>query len=407
MMGYKYKLGYLSGAPRVSTRPEAAASGPRTHVLGVIGAFQRLGWEVYPYIVGDKVPISWIKEESEQTLQKSALFRLGADLVRLVMGLVHGWRASRELPAVDWVYERYGVFQALGWWFQRKGIPWILETNELCYVSATSDHRSTRNFKEILKIHERWAYRQCDILVCTSQDLADLIVRNLNIPIEKIIVVPNGVDVDRLDPDKVQPKRFFEGPTIGFVGQLAPWQRLDILLEAMAELRKEGIVYNLVVVGNGPMRDDWEVRMNSLDLAQQVRFVGQVPWDEVPGYIAGFDLGYAGAVPLAVGKMYHSPLKLYEYASMAKPIVAAAYDDALQLTKNGAQLYLFEPGNREDLIRALHRAYQEREAWPAYGARNRAIVSAKHTWEQRISEMIAKAERILERKYGTPYPARR
>lgn len=46
-------LGYLSGAPRVSTNPEAECGGPRSHVLGVIRAFETLEWEVKPFIVGD------------------------------------------------------------------------------------------------------------------------------------------------------------------------------------------------------------------------------------------------------------------------------------------------------------------------------------------------------------------
>jgi len=36
----RLRLGYLSGAPQVSTRPEASASGPRAHVLGVINGFR-------------------------------------------------------------------------------------------------------------------------------------------------------------------------------------------------------------------------------------------------------------------------------------------------------------------------------------------------------------------------------
>ncbi len=397
-------VGYLSGAPRVTTRPEAGASGPKTHILGVTEAFRHLGWEVRPYIVGDKVPLAWVGNRSDQELRTNAAKRLVADIVRLGMGVVHGWRACKELGNVDWVYERYGAFQALGWQFQRKGIPWILETNELYYVNAIKD-RKAASLKGVLKLQERWAYRQCDVLVCISQALADLIARDANIPTEKIVVLPNGVDVKRLDPDQIQPKRFFEHPTIGFVGQLAIWQRLDFLLEVMAELKQEGISYGLVVVGDGPQRESWEARSVSMGLTDQVRFVGRVSWEEVPRYIAGFDLGYAGSVPLAVGSMYLSPLKLYEYAAMAKPIVAAAYDDAQQLAADGAQIYLFEPGNRQDVKRALLQAYHEQESWHGQGIRNRAVVVSGHSWEKRIAAMIAKVEIILKQKYGTAYPA--
>lgn len=401
------RLGYLSGAPRVSTRPEAGALGPRTHVLGVMNAFRWLGWEVRPYIVGDRVPLKWVAgEATERAMRQSLLKRIAADLVRLGLGAVHGPLALREVGQVDWMYERYGAFQALGWWFQRKGIPWILETNAILYREATQD-RSTVALSDLLRKAERWSYRQCDVLVCISQELADLIVQDIGVPRHKIVVMPNGVDTEHLDPSIACPVRFFEGPTLGFVGQLQSWQRLDLLLEAIAHLHKESIFYKLVVVGDGVMRETWEMRAASLGLAQHVRFVGRVPWEEIPNYIAGFDLGYAGAVPLSAGLMYLSPLKLYEYAAMGKPIVAADHADARKLMADGAKVYLFEPGNREGLIRALRQAFKEREHWLKAGIRNRSVVVAKHSWESRVRNLIENVETILVEKYGTAYPARR
>ncbi len=203
------RLAYLSGAPRVSTRPEAGAAGPRTHVLGVMNAFQRLGWDVRSYIVGDRVPLEWIKgEQSVEALRGSWFRRVAADAVRLGMGWLNGWRAWREIGPVDLVYERYGAFQALGRWFQRKGIPWILETNAVLYREATQD-RATVALEGVLRRTERWAYRRCDVLVCISRALAKLIVHEVGIPEEKIVVLPNGVDVSHLDPARVAPRRFF------------------------------------------------------------------------------------------------------------------------------------------------------------------------------------------------------
>jgi len=395
MSGVNKRLGYLSGAPRVSTRPEAGASGPRTHVLGVMNAFRRLGWEVRPYIVGDRVPLEWVKgDQSAEVLRGSWFRRVAADVARLGMGWLNGWRAWREIGPVDLVYERYGAFQALGWWFQRKGIPWILETNAVLYREATQD-RATVALEGVLRRTERWVYRRCDVLVCISRALAELIVHEVGIPEEKIVVLPNGVDVSHLDPARVAPRRFFEGPTIGFVGQMRSWQRLDLLLEVLAGLQQEGIHYAFVAVGDGPMRKAWEKQAIALGLGAQVRFVGRVAWDEVPAYIAGFDLGYAGAVPLAAGKMYLSPLKLYEYAAMGRPFVASAYDDARRLIADGAVGYLFEPGNPEDLKRVLRVAYDERSCWTVMGRRSREVVKQKHSWEARVRKLIQEINNIL------------
>lgn len=400
------RLGYLSGAPRASTRSEAEAVGPRTHMLGIINAFRHLGWDVRPYIVGDRIPLKWIAGGGEHALRGSLLKRVVADLVRLGLGVAHGWWALRELGEVDWVYERYGAFQALGWWFQRKGIPWILETNGLYYHEARWDRLAVA-LSGLLRKAEQWAYQQCDVLICISQALSDLIVQNMGIPANKIIVLPNGVDPNHLDPSQAHPIRLFDGPTIGFVGGLLTWHQLDLLIEAIAHLRQEGIFYRLIIVGDGVMRKPWEALVASLGLSEQVRFVGRVPWEEIPNWIAGFDLGYAGIAPHAIGVVYNSPLKLYEYAAMGKPVVASNCADVQKLMEDGLIGYYFEPGNLESLCHALRRAYTDREHWPEVGTHNRSIIVAKHSWERRVSELIKSVEAILGEKYGTPYPVRR
>jgi glycosyltransferase involved in cell wall biosynthesis len=92
---------------------------------------------------------------------------------------------------------------------------------------------------------------------------------------------------------------------------------------------------------------------------------------------------------------------------MGRPIVAAAYADAQRLMEDGVAVYLFEPGNQEDLCRALRQAYAERDLWAQKGVRSRAIIVERHSWEARVRELISRVESILEAKYGTPYPARR
>jgi glycosyltransferase involved in cell wall biosynthesis len=69
--------------------------------------------------------------------------------------------------------------------------------------------------------------------------------------------------------------------------------------------------------------------------------------------------------------------------------------------------YLFLPGDVEDLARALRKAYQERHLWPAKGQKARELIVREHSWEARVRDMVAQVEGILEKKYGTPYPARR
>lgn len=91
------RLGYLSGAPRVSTRPEAEATGARAHVVGVMNAFRALGWQVRPFIVGDRVPVDWVRPGSRQRMSRSLPRRLAADVARIGLGRRNAGRAVAEL----------------------------------------------------------------------------------------------------------------------------------------------------------------------------------------------------------------------------------------------------------------------------------------------------------------------
>ena len=390
-------LGYLSGAPRVSTRPEAEASGPKSHILGFIGAFRKLGWQVRPFIVGDRMPAQWVGSGSERKLRRGVFHRVAADMVRLALAWRNRQAAWKEIGPVDWVYERFGVFQSLGRAFQRRGIPWVLETNGPFFYEAKTERRSIA-LSAVARRLEIQAYRDCDVLVCITSPLRDIIVREAGVPEDKIVLVPNGVDTQRFDPAKADGSRYFSMPTLGFVGSLIAWQGLDRLMTALAELRAEGAEWALVVAGDGPERAAWEKLARDRGLDDRVLFLGSVPWEQVPAVLGRIDVGYSGQVPLKIGAMYHSPLKLYEYLAMGKPVIAAAYEDALRVVEPGHTGYLFAPDSMDELKAVLKEALRNRDRWEAMGAAARRLVVSRHSWEARITHLIKEVERIVGRR---------
>jgi glycosyltransferase involved in cell wall biosynthesis len=388
-------LGYLSAAPRVSTHPNAELGGARAHVLGVIQAFEALDWDVKPFIVGDRVPHSWSSMGSEGVIRGGSARTLAADFLRLGMGFANARRAWWELGMeVDWVYERAASLQSLGGIFKRHDIPWILETNAPLFYEARQE-RKTIILSALARHLEIKAYRECDVLVCISEALKDIIVREAAIPADKAVVMPNGVDTSFFDPARYQPTRVFKDFTVGFVGNLSHWQRIDLLLEVLQDLSKEGFCLNLVVVGDGADRGDLERETEAMGLATQVRFVGQVSRGDVPGYIAGFDIGYSGQMQLSIGAMYLSPLKLYEYMAMAKPVIASSFADARRLILEGETGYLFQPGSKESLKKKLLRAYWNKAHLMDMGHKARDEIVRNHSWTSRVSDLLRVVEKLV------------
>jgi len=388
-------LGYLSAAPRVSTQIDTELSGARSHVLGVIDAFRELNWEVKEFIVGNRVPKSWHSEGSEGIMRGGGFRTFTADIMRLGMGIILPYIAWRELNIqVDWVYERNASLQSLGGIFKRHGIPWILETNAPLFFEAKEERKSIY-LSSLARVLELKAYRDCDVLVCVTQTLKDFLVQEADLEADKIVVVPNGVDVNFFDPDLYRPKRVFKEFTIGFVGSLYHWQRLDLLLDVIQELKQDGVCINLTIVGDGAAKLALEQISMSMSLENQVAFIGRVPRKEVPNYIAGFDIGYSGQGRLSIGTMYLSPLKLYEYMAMAKPVIASSHEDARKLIFEKQTGYLFQTDDPYSLKENVLKALANRSQLPDLGLRAREEIVKHHSWTSRVSELIQHVNHIL------------
>ncbi|MFB2972207.1 glycosyltransferase family 4 protein [Aerosakkonema sp. BLCC-F183] len=286
-------------------------------------------------------------------------------------------------------------FNLWGGYFGKHNIPWILETNAPLF-SESKQQRKTIVLSKIARYLELRAYQQCNVLVCISSDLKQIIVREMGISPSKIIVIPNGVDVEIFDPARYQPKRLFPNFTIGYVGSLYAWQGLNFLLEAIADLRTEGLDLSLLVVGDGPMQKTCQELVHRLNIAPHVAFVDRIPASEVPAYIAGFDVGYCGQVELETGKIYFSPLKLYEYMAMGKPVIASAFEDTIRVIRDGETGFLFQAGNLPQLKQAISKAYREREHLVTRGRLAREQIVTNHSWNVRVQLMIAEVDRILK-----------
>lgn len=390
------KLAFLSGAPRTSTKPIASLTGGRQHILGTICGFKANNWDVATYILGDKVPEPWLRAEHDMDKGKSFATRLAADFIRILLSIKHTRHALKEIPTADWAYERYAAYQFFGYFFQRRGTPWILETNEALFRQATSELKHVA-LPFLLRWAEVAAYRKCDILVVISEELKRIIVEELQIPPEKIVVVPNAADTEAFNPATVTPRRLYDAATfvIGFQGAMYKRHGLEHLVRAIAILRGERLNVGAVLLGDGGERPSLEKLAAELGVADYIKFPGRVPREVVPEYIAGYDLCYSGQMRTAAHPMIDSPLKLYDYMAMAKPVIASRFPDAVKLTKNGQLGYLYTPGSLEDLVSAAKLAYSERRSLPERGAAARAEIVANHTWKRRIQDFVVAAETLL------------
>jgi glycosyltransferase involved in cell wall biosynthesis len=369
-------------------------------VIGMISGFRQIGWEVKPFIAGDRLPRRLTGRGSEAAVAKSLPRQLVADVARLGLALTNSRRALRELGGeVDWVYERLALMHALGRPFQERGVPWVLETQSL-YHREAAEVFSTLRLVRLARAIELTAYRRADVIVAVSGRLKDVIVAEACVPPDKILVVPNGVDVALFDPGRYSRHGEEDELVIGFVGEMAPWQGLDLLLEAIARARVAGMPCRAHLVGDGAFRAQLEGLARRLGLTDWVRFVDTVPREEVPAQIARFDVGFSGHSDIPGAPAYHSPLKLYEYMAMAKPVLTTRTEDAMRLVEEGRTGFFFDAHDPDSLLAALRRAHEARHRLGRMGEEARAVVVREHTWAARAQAVVEGVRAVLQGRHA-------
>lgn len=381
-----FRLGYLSPAPRVSTRDGVGSPGPRTHVLGFIHAGERRGWRIDRLVVGDLLSPRHVNEVIANSAGAGYLRRLTGDLSRLGMSWWFGRRAVRELlpQAPQAVYERLAVMQSFGWRFQRRGIPWILETNGIHFEEAARDRRSLA-LTGLARRIELNAYRSADLVVTISDALSEAVVRVAGIPAQRVLSVPNGVDLELFRAPPTRPPAE-DVVIIGFIGAMIPWQGLDLLLDAVAAMQRNGRGrFRLELAGDGPVRVACQQQAERLGL--DAHWHGRLAHEAVGKFLAGIHVGYSGQRTFSGGVMYGSPLKLYEYGAAGIPFIASDHADAVALADGERHGFLFRSDSLEDLVRCLERVWEGRAKLAEQGGSYHACVAQEHTWDARVARV--------------------
>lgn len=188
--------------------------------------------------------------------------------------------------------------------------------------------------------------------------LKNRLVDFYKVPEDKITIIPNGVDTDMFDPTtklglKMREKLGLSNSTvIGFCGALERWVMIDILLKAFKKNREDYKDVKLVIVGKGSELDKWKMLSKELGIEKDVIFTGLVPYKEIPEYIASFDI----AVSIFSKSLFTdvvSPLKVIEYMSMEKAVVADNLSGTREFIKNKENGILFEPEDTKSFENAI------------------------------------------------------
>jgi glycosyltransferase involved in cell wall biosynthesis len=216
------------------------------------------------------------------------------------------------------------------------------------------------------------------------------LTENFNCPSEKIKVISNGVNTEIFRPIHDSPllaqwkDRLGIKPkdtVIAYVGNLAPWQGIDDLIEIAFRLLSKNKDLKFLFVGEGPLKPLLIREVLNSGYEGDIVFTGMLDHEDIPFIINLADICVA---PLRV--MTGSPIKVFEYMACGKPVVTSRIEGLEFIEEEGVGR-LTAPEDIMGVERALNELIEEPRKRADMGQKGMQIARERFSWESRVVEV--------------------
>jgi glycosyltransferase involved in cell wall biosynthesis len=242
----------------------------------------------------------------------------------------------------------------------------------------------------------KWVLARVDLAVCVSAGLVPGVL-DVGTPGERVAVLQVGIDVDAVRAAAaVGPPLSADGPYVVAMGRLSAEKGFDVLLRAFAHAAPDMAGWSLVVVGDGPDRDQLQTLAKDLGIADRVRLTGYLPQPQA--VLAGGSLFVLSSRREGMGG-----LVLLEALAHGMPIVATdCMAGPREILRDGELGRLVEVDDVSGLAAALaaHAADPAVLEKAAVGGPERAREFAPPRWVPQLAELLStvdEARRKVER----------
>lgn len=272
--------------------------------------------------------------------------------------------------------------------FEVNGLPSI----ELKY------HYPNLDAKLLLKIKEQElaTLHLSDAIICPSHVTRDYIA-SLGLNKKLVTVIPNGVSPSDFSSSPL-PTRENRIPILLYIGTLADWQGLDVLIKALPKILEQRQV-KLQIVGRGRSRQRKMLakQIRKLGLEEHVLIQPAVPHHEIPQLISKADICVA---PLGLNDRNVTqgacPIKVLEYMAAGRPVLASNMPIVRELVREDMDGLLFSPNDPDDLARQTLILLNDFELSQrlASSASQRALT--EFTWHEAQKKLAKVYKNLLE-----------
>ena len=233
-------------------------------------------------------------------------------------------------------------------------------------------------------------YNRCDEVWAVGRNTAD-VLKSYGYEGE-VQVMPNGATLRTARPSDVEEvtRRFSlgEDPVVLFVGQMDWKKNILTVLQACAELKKQGKVFRLLLAGQGMDMNGIQARLNELNIQDRAQMLGHISDSSL------LDGLYSRATVFAFPSLYDAaPMVVREAAVMGTPSVMVRGSTAAEIIRDGENGYLCE-NDPQDLARVIRGILENPEDCRRVGEAARETIPVP--WSKVLETAAERYQRLVD-----------
>ena len=134
---------------------------------------------------------------------------------------------------------------------------------------------------------------------------------------------------------------------------------------------------------NENARGKENILTETLNIADKVIFAGAIPYEKIPDMINALDICI-----IPDSNEYRSPIKMFEYMAMGKPVVAPNYEPIRSVIDDGKDGVIFDPMDKENLVRILNNVVNDEGKRKILGNNAREKILKQHLWKHNAQKVL-------------------
>ena len=236
-------------------------------------------------------------------------------------------------------------------------------------------------------------YRHLDKIICQSELEREFVIKEFQIDAEKVVTIPNGVDMRRFEQqthDFKEERQLKRKYFVFFVGQLIPQKGIKYLLRAAKLLKEErGIDCDVGLASYVP-KDDVLGEADSLGIGGNVKIFPRLPEKDL---IAAYKSCDVFVLPSLIEGL---PTVVLEAMAAKRPVVATNVSGNPYLIRDGSNGFMVDPKDHLALADRIERVLTDKELGDKIAENGFQTVIKDYTWTAVASKIKGQYERLCQ-----------